>query len=616
MSKVPPAAAPALRLRPIAPNPAGGIETLFAIEGRIAPGAKTPDRIEGADHPGLMAPPEGAARRLRLFHVNDLHNHLYDETAGGRPVHRLAEMAAIVARARAQAPGDEAVLFLSAGDDHTGTPLDELLGWCDQSFQLDPGYRALSAAGVDAATLGNHEFDRGARQLALGAADAAFPLLSANLHDSAHLKPGRHYHPALIARVRGLRVAIIGLTTRVETRTGTASDPGLTIASPVETLGRLLPLLAPLADIVVIASHCGYGDGAHTSGKASVARDLGEADFALAELTGRICAKPAVIVGAHTHTRLNEHGVEPENLRAGVLITQAGANGRFLGEIVIGRQGAVPAAARLHPIGARPESEPSPPAERRFAQRHIEPLRARVASLMGEVIGEVTGGEMRWSQTREDRYTGECALANFMNDAAVTALSENAETRVDLAFMNGGSLLAGLEPGPLSYGQWFRVMPYSDEVYILRMTGAQIEALVHNNATRLLRPGERAATDLGGFVARGFLHVSSGLRYRIEPGADAGAARARDIRLLDAPIADQRERELHVAMTTYLALGSFGERWNGAPLAGGIPGDLPGFDLRRFARRNTGLVYRTMLTEHIRSRRRLSARTDGRLRIS
>lgn len=185
------------RIRRIAANPAGGVDALFAIEGDFTQYpprglvALTPDDIPSALPPAL---------RLRLFHVNDMHNHLCD-IAGGRPAtQRLAQMVACVRAARAAAGADEAVLFLSAGDDHTGTIFDELVGWGAEDFTLDPSYRALSAAGLDVAAIGNHEFDRGAAQLVRGIeADAAFALVSANVHSSAHLVPARHYHPALIA---------------------------------------------------------------------------------------------------------------------------------------------------------------------------------------------------------------------------------------------------------------------------------------------------------------------------------------------------------------------------------------------------------------------------------
>ncbi|MEC3862567.1 5'-nucleotidase C-terminal domain-containing protein [Mesobacterium sp. TK19101] len=597
---------PGARIRRIAANPDGSARNLYGLDGDFTAGpvtrvfATTPDDIPPARPP---------ARRLRVFHVNDMHTHICDLAGDAPPVQRLAQMVERVNAARSAAAPDEAVLFLSAGDDHTGTVLDELVGWTASDFTLDPGYRALSAAGLDVAAIGNHEFDRGAAQLTLGLRDAAFPLLSANVHSSAHLIPGQHYFPALIAEVNGLRVGIIGLTTRVETRVGQASDPTLQVASPVAALTNILPLVDQLADVVIVLSHCGYGDGSHLSGKAAVARDIGEADFALAETAGRLASKPTVIIGAHTHTRLNEHGLDPQNIRHGIPITQAEANGKFLGEIGIDTAtGRI--TARLHAIPDDPTL-----GDKTFADTHIAPIIAQVTRRMQDVIGTAVGQDLTWQANRRDRYCRECALANFMNDALVSELAACDENRAELAFLNGGSILSGLSPGPVSFGQWFDVMPYSDEVFIVEASGADLYAILQSNARRLLRAEEIGQTDLGGFVARGFLHTSGALRYRIAPGATAAEARATDITLFGQPIAVQLDRRLPIAMTTYLALGSFGERWTGDPLSGGIPGDLPGYDLRKLPRRNTGLIYRNLLVDHIRRHGRIAARCDGRLTL-
>ena len=599
---------PGPRIGRIAANPRGNAEALFAIDGDFMQGAAGPLLAASAeDVPSLCQP----ASRLRLFHFNDMHNHLYDVGPDGRVIHRLAAMKARVDAARAAAGSEEAVLFLSAGDDHTGTILDELVGWGAEDFVLDPGYAGLSAAGCDAAAIGNHEFDRGAAQLVRGLRDAAFPLLSANVHSSAHLRPGTHYHAALLAQVRGLRVGIVGLTTRVETRVGQPGDPTMAVASPVEVLANLLPLVDALADVVVILSHCGYGDGSHASGKAAVARDVGEADFALADLAGQLCTRPAVLAGAHTHTRLNEHGIEAQNIRNGIVIAQAEANGRFLGEIVVDATGTRPVEARLQAVGAA-ENEDH---DADFVRDHIAPMMAKVKSRMEAVIGTAPGSGLSWEATRESRYSGECALANFMNDALVARLADLPGGGADLALLNGASILAGVGPGEVSFGQWFDVMPYSDEVFIVEVTGREIEALLHSNAQRVLRPEEIGGTDTAGFVARGFLHASSALRYRIALGEDAASARARDVMLFDRPVRAQYDRVFRLAMTTYLALGSFGERWNGQPLSGGIPGDLAGYDLRAFPRQHTGLVYRNLLVDFIRDRGRVDGICDGRVQV-
>lgn len=596
-----PGALGAARLRRVRPNPRGGLDALWLIEADVT---RQPPRGLIAEDPADIPGEKPPARRLRLFHVNDMHNHLAALDDGGEAgASPIAEIAARVAAARRDAGPDEAVLFLSAGDDHTGTIFDELLGWSEADFTLDPGYRALSAAGCDVAALGNHEFDRGTAQLARGIeADAAFPVLSANVHGAAHLAPGRHFHAAALAEAKGLRIGIVGLTTRVETRVGQPSDPGLAVASPVDTLANLLPLVSRLSDVVVILSHCGYGDGTHASGKAPVARDVGEADFALAATAARLTDRPCVIVGAHTHTRLNLAGAESQNLRHGILIAQAECNGRFLGEIVVEPGGGTPPDARLIALGTGPE-------DAAFREATLAPMVARVARKRAEVIG-TAGPGLAWADTRAARYRGECALANFMNDGLVSAMAGQGEAP-DLALLNSASVLAGVGPGPVTFGQWFDVMPYADEVFLVTATGAEIAAILQSNAQRLLRPEETVDED--GFIARGFLHASSGLRYRIRPGGTAAEARAEGITLFGRPIAERRDERFTIAMTTYLALGSFGERWNGLPIAGGVPGDLPGLDLRKLPSVNTGLVYRDLLVGHIRAAGGIAGSCDGRL---
>ena len=614
-----------VRLRPIAANPDGGVEALLALEADFFAGAS--DGIWATSRAELPPPRRpGAAHRLRLFHFNDLHNHLAGLTAGAEAVPRpiFARMAAQVAQARADAGPDEAVLFLSAGDDHTGTVFDELLGWSDADFQVDPAYRAYNAAGIDAATLGNHEFDRGSAQLARAIPEAAFPLLSANLHGSIHLRAGRDYHAALLARIKGLNIGIIGLTTQVETRTGRPEDPAMALASPAKTLTRVLGPLGRLADMVVVLSHCGYGGGLHTSGKAEVPRDIGEADFDLADIAARLCPCPIVIIGAHTHTRLHETGTDTAQIRGGVLIAQAECNGRYLGEVQLSRDRARQVQARLHPIAASELSSVATNGNRddalaaateAFHCAHIRPLVARIESTMGEIIAQAEGAELAWHDVARARYGDECALANFMNDTLVTTLATQDSTAADLALLNGASILSGLPPGPVRFGQWFDVMPYADEIYLLEASGAEIAAILQSNARRILRPEENGI-DPTGFVPRGFLHASAGLRYRIRLGAGAEHARACDITLFGRPIAQCDTRRYRIATTTYLALGSFGERWNGAPLAGGILGALTGFDLRSIEAHNTGLIYRDQLTAQIRRQGRIRGRRDGRLQLA
>jgi len=619
------------------PNPAGAAERLFLLKGD--PLAGPIQAIVTEDGNPVPAPtlPAGERRVLRLMHFNDMHNHITDQHAKRGDTHRMAQMVKRVKEARAAANENEAVLFLSGGDDHTGAVFDELMGWSPESFVADAGYRTASAGGVDIAVLGNHEFDRGAELLKLGIArDAAFPVLSANVHGSGFIAMNEDYVPAAVLETKGLRVGFIGLTTAVDTRTGQPADPTLAVASPVEALKNLLPAVAAISDVVVILSHCGYGTGSHQSGKAATARLIGEGDFDIAAAAGPLTDKPVVLLGAHSHTRLNDAGIDPDNVVDGVLIAQAECFGKYLGEIAMsvaaenGRKAWFSSVA-LHPIKKRDDTvaegdegydalEHDGDYDAAFEAAHVAPLMEALEARLAEEIGRVEAeGLVSAERTIADRYIRETAIANFMNDALVARSDTFPGGKIDLALFNATGLSAGVEEGPLTFRQWYAVMPYADAVHVATMTGRQIGEMLDSNAKRILRPEEVAAgeTDLSGFVSRGFLHFSKGLRYRIDYGASPAEAKAVEVTVLGRPLEEVMDETFTIGINTYIALGAFGEAWNGKPISGGVPGEIASMDLRSLDYRHTGLVYRNEIIAFIRDRAVVSGDTgallDGRL---
>ncbi|MEP1765181.1 MAG: 5'-nucleotidase C-terminal domain-containing protein [Sulfitobacter sp.] len=591
-------------LQEIAPNPTGQIERLFMLQGQPCAQITNPD----------ILPASLAGGRLRIFHFNDLHNHLSDLSGPTKGTHRFSQM---VKRVRHAVAADDAVLFLSIGDDHTGTMLDELIGWNEDQFAFDPSYRAYSAGGVDASVLGNHEFDRGSALLRQGIRqDAAFPLLSANVHGSQHLEMGRDYAPAAIALVGGLRVGLIGLTTQIDTRVGQLNDPTLAVAAPVDSLKGVLPALAPLVDVVLILSHCGYGDGAHQSGKAAAAREIGEADFSIARTAAQITDTPLLILGGHTHTKLNENGLEPQNIQDGIPIFQTECNGKFLGEIDItlstGRMALNHAC--LHPIVPHSQDYDHP-----FQNSVIDPILTQMSTALRRPLTTVSTDKLCFGQAVQTRYSGESMLANFVCDRLHTRLHAVGHD-VDFAFVNGATLQAGVARGTLTAGDWFHVLPYADEIFTLRVTGAQLRDILGSNAKRILRSDEIGHVDHTGFLARGFFHTSAALRYRIVEGASAAQARADQITAHGIPIENQLSRVFTIATSTYLALGGFGERWNGLPISGGVPENIRGYDLRQLPSQNTRLVFRDEIAAHLRGGAGLEdtnvSGLDGRLSVT
>jgi 2',3'-cyclic-nucleotide 2'-phosphodiesterase (5'-nucleotidase family) len=611
-----------MRIRRASPNPAGAFDELYLLTG--APWAAPVEHVVGDGPTGCLA--AGERRSLRLFHFNDLHNYLTlpDDRKGDARL--FAQIVRRHRTAREAAAKDEIVLLVSGGDDHTGTVLDELLGWRGEELVIDPAYAAYSAAGVDIAALGNHELDRGAEVLRAGIrANADFPILSANLHGSRHLDPAIDYAPAAIAVAKGLRIGFLGLITPVDTRTHSHADPGLTVTSPLGVLANLLPALAARVDAVVIMSHCGFGADSNLDGKAGAVRHLAEGDIALARRAARLTATPVVIVGAHTHTVLNENGLDSGTVIDGVPIVQAGGQGSHLGEFELAL---APGAGRAQSaMRARLHRLVRPPGvaehDEAFERTVIEPLIARVRHRLDEVLATAEGDDIAPAVTLRQRYMGECALANFIADALVARSVEFAQGHVEIAIVNSTAIGAGLAPGVrVTFRDWYAVMPFADCLQVAELSGDELLAILDNNAKRIVRPeepdGDRPL-ELSGYVSRGFLHFSSQLRHVIRLGAHAAEARAEDAVALGVPLVAQRDRRFRVAFTNYLGAGAYGESWNGNPIGGGVPGSIRGYDLRPIAKNDTGLVFRNEIVAFIRSAGKIApatgARIDGRLEL-
>ena len=239
----------------------------------------------------LLGPALAAAETLTILHLNDFHGALQPTRSGAdRPEEGgAARLAALVAAERTPT-----TLFLAAGDLMQGTNLSNL-------FAGRPVIEAFNLMGLDASAVGNHEFDNGQPALSERAAEARFPFLAANIAG------GGSWQPAVIRKVGSLRVALFGLTTE---ETPVATHPrnvkGLVFNDAVATARRLVAELRPQADLIVALTHLGV-----------------EEDEKLAVAVPGI----DVIVGGHTHTKVEQPEVDRRDARTPGLSSGASSSG-------------------------------------------------------------------------------------------------------------------------------------------------------------------------------------------------------------------------------------------------------------------------------------------------
>jgi 2',3'-cyclic-nucleotide 2'-phosphodiesterase (5'-nucleotidase family) len=211
----------------------------------------------------------GQEVRLTLLHTSDIHSRLipYDfaplktDTDLGLipeagPFGGATRVAALLKRERKRA---DRVLHLDSGDCFQGAPI----------FNQNNGeveFRFLSEVRLDAAVIGNHEFDAGALNFVQKARDfAQFPLLAANYYwdvptdTTSSNGAAQVSSPYTIRMLKGLRVGVIGMANLSSLNSIVEGGNSLQV-TPLEqneVARAYVDLLRPVTDLIVIVSHLG-----------------------------------------------------------------------------------------------------------------------------------------------------------------------------------------------------------------------------------------------------------------------------------------------------------------------------------------------------------------------
>ena len=217
----------------------------------------------------VVAPAGAAELRLRILQTSDVHMNLlnYDYYQDrSTDEYGLAKTITLIKSARAEVPNS---LLFDNGDLLQGNPLGDLVARVKPLApgEVHPAYKVLNRLGVDAANIGNHEFNYGLPFLRQAIAGAAFPYVSANVVEAdGSGKPA--FTPYVLlerglrdesGRERALKIGVIGfvppkimqwdrqhLAGRIET------------LDILDTARRYLPQMrAQGADLIVAIAHSG-----------------------------------------------------------------------------------------------------------------------------------------------------------------------------------------------------------------------------------------------------------------------------------------------------------------------------------------------------------------------
>ncbi len=220
-------------------------------------------------------PLHAAELKLRILETTDLHMNLinYDYYQDKlTDEYGLAKTVTLIKAARAEAKN---TLLFDNGDLLQGNPMGDFVARVEPLAQgaVHPAYKVLNAIGVDAANIGNHEFNYGLPFLRQAIAGAAFPYVNANVHiDDGDGNPDNDAHAftpyVLLARSfvdeagasHKLKIGVIGFVPpQIMMWDKQQLEGKLTVRDIQATARRLVPeMRAKGADIVVAIPHSGF----------------------------------------------------------------------------------------------------------------------------------------------------------------------------------------------------------------------------------------------------------------------------------------------------------------------------------------------------------------------
>ncbi len=249
---------------------------------------------------------------ISILHTNDLHCHIepfkgtnerYSDKGG------LARISGMAKKYKAQNPN---TLLFDAGDMFQGTPYFNYL-------QGEVMLKIMRAAGSDAGTIGNHEFDNGLEGILKPLPNATFPLINSNYDFSDTILAGKFPRWKIFKR-SGIKIGVYGLGIELKGLVADKNIGNTVYNDPVKVANEMEIFLKneKNCDLVICLSHLGLRY-----------KDDFVSDMIIAEET----SMTDLIIGGHSHTWLEEPIIQKNKAGKQVIVNQAWWGGLVMGKI-------------------------------------------------------------------------------------------------------------------------------------------------------------------------------------------------------------------------------------------------------------------------------------------
>ncbi len=437
--------------------------------------------------PAALAAEEAeASGDIVILYTNDVHTYIDNEVPDEKNPDKsnLLSYQDVAALKKELTDEGNSVLLVDAGDHIQGTAY----GSMDKGKTI---IDLMNAAGYDAATLGNHEFDYGMTGR-INVTDnwAKFPYLSCNFYKESNGVRGQNVLDSYkLFEAGGKKVAVIGITTPESFTKSTPAyfqdgrgnyiygisggEDGVDLYADVQA--AIDAADAEGADYIIALGHLGD--------------DASSKPWTSAEVIANTTGLDAFIDG-HSHSTVEGKRVYDKDHNP-VLLTQTGQYFGAIGKMTISSKGTIKTELIREYSGA---------------DETVASIQNSWIAALDKKLGEVIG----YAQVTFDNYDGETRLVRSQEtntgDFAADALYylfDNMGLDVDVAVMNGGGVRNKAITGNLTYKSCKAIHTFGNVACLQTITGQQ-----------LLDALEWGARDVGTAECGGFLQVS-GLTYEI-----------------------------------------------------------------------------------------------------
>ena len=254
-------------------------------------------------------------KQIVILHSNDTHSQIFpfntqlsDTVKAGRAgfLRRLN----LLKEERKKHPD---LLYFDSGDFFQGSSYFTM-------FKGDVEIGLMNQMGIDATTIGNHEFDFGIDNMAQQFRKATFPILCANYDFTGTPMEGLT-KPWIVIKRNGLKIGVFALCPKLEGLVSTKNCPGVKYMDPARVALETATMLKEQqkCDMVICISHLGWSS------------NRGEDDQYMIKGSRNI----DLVLGGHSHTYMQELHYENNLDGKPIPVDQNGKSGIFIGKIVV-----------------------------------------------------------------------------------------------------------------------------------------------------------------------------------------------------------------------------------------------------------------------------------------